>query len=144
MRLFFCPKGGSHLKTNESPAFLFIGGVVHTQRRTYMKIAVIGSRGIARIDCAKIGARRGDTIISGGARGVDSLAAAYARANGLALVEHFPDYRHYGKAAPHVRNKMIVADADRVVAFWDGKSRGTKSTVEYARKHGKPVDIVMC
>lgn len=109
-----------------------------------MKIAVIGSRGIARIDCAKIGARRGDTIISGGARGVDSLAAAYARANGLALVEHFPDYSHYGKAAPHVRNKMIVADADRVVAFWDGKSRGTKNTIDKAKRYGKRVDIVMC
>ncbi len=109
-----------------------------------MKIAVIGSRRIARIDCGKIGAHAGDVIVSGGARGVDSLAAAYARANSLALVEHKPDYRRYGKAAPHVRNDLIVADADRVVAFWDGKSRGTKSTIDKALKHGKRVDIVMC
>lgn len=109
-----------------------------------MKIAVIGSRGITAIDYAKIGARPGDTLVSGGARGVDSLAAAWARRNGIAVVEHFPDYRRYGKAAPHVRNRMVVADADRVVAFWDGKSRGTKSTIEEAKRHGKPVEIVVC
>ena len=109
-----------------------------------MKIAVIGSRGITAIDYARIGARPGDTLVSGGARGVDSLAAAWARRNGIAVVEHFPDYRHYGKAAPHVRNRMVVADADRVVAFWDGKSRGTKSTIEEAKRHGKPVEIVVC
>jgi hypothetical protein len=109
-----------------------------------MKIAVIGSRGISRIDCDRIGARHGDVIVSGGARGVDSLAAAWARRNGLAVVEHLPDYASYGKAAPHVRNRKIVADADRVVAFWDGKSRGTKSTIDKAVLHGKRVDIVMC
>ena len=109
-----------------------------------MRIAVIGSRGITAIDYARIGARPGDTPVSGGARGVDYLAAAWARRNGIAVVEHFPDYRHYGKAAPHVRNRMVVADADRVVAFWDGKSRGTKSTIDKAVLHGKRVDIVMC
>lgn len=109
-----------------------------------MKIAVIGSRGLNRIDCAKIGARQGDVIVSGGAKGVDSIAAAWARRRGLAVIEHKPDYRRYGKAAPHVRNALIVADADRVVAFRDGKSRGTKSTIDKALKHGKQVDIVMC
>ena len=109
-----------------------------------MKIAVIGSRGLARIDCDQIGARCGDIIISGGARGVDSIAASWARRHGFAVIEHKPDYRRYGKAAPHVRNSKIVEDADRVVAFWDGKSRGTKSTIDKALKHGKRVDIVMC
>ena len=93
-----------------------------------MKIAVIGSRGISRIDCDRSGARIGDVIVSGGARGVESIAASWARRQGFAVIEHKPDYRRYGKAAPHVRNSQIVADADRVVAFWDGKSRGTKST----------------
>ena len=109
-----------------------------------MKIAVIGSRGLNRIDCAKIGARQGDVIVSGGARGVDSIAAAWARRKGLGVIEYKPSYARYGKAAPHVRNDLIVADADRVVAFWDGKSRGTKSTIEEAKRHGKPVEIVVC
>lgn len=109
-----------------------------------MKIAVIGSRGLNRIDCGRINARFGDVIVSGGARGVDSIAASWARRHGFAVIEHKPDYRRYGKAAPHVRNSQIVADADRVVAFWDGKSRGTKSTIDKAVLHGKRVDIVMC
>ena len=109
-----------------------------------MKIAVIGSRGTSRIDCDRIGARHGDVIVSGGARGVDSLAAAWARRKGLAVVEHLPDYASYGKAAPHVRNRKIVAEADRIVAFWDGKSRGTKSVIERAKKYGKQVDVVVC
>ena len=109
-----------------------------------MKIAVVGSRGLTRFDCGKINARCGDIIISGGARGVDSIAASWARRHGFAVVEHKPDYRRYGKSAPHVRNSQIVADADRVVAFWDGKSRGTQSTIRKALKHGKQVDIIIC
>lgn len=109
-----------------------------------MKIAVIGSRTITRIDFAKIGAKPGDYIVSGGAKGVDTLAENWAVAHGFPVLRFLPDYERYGKAAPHVRNSQIVEAADRIVAFWDGKSRGTKSTIEKAKKHGKEVYIVMC
>lgn len=109
-----------------------------------MKIAVIGSRTIKRIDCREIGAKPGDWIVSGGAKGVDTLAEDFATANGFPVLRFLPDYHRYGKAAPHVRNGQIVAAADRVVAFWDGKSRGTKSTIEKAKRYGKEVHIVMC
>ena len=118
-------------------------GVTHKEAEA-MKIAVVRSRGLTRFDCGRINARIGDVIVSGGARGVDSIAAAWARRRGIPVIEHKPDYARYGKAAPHVRNDLIVAEADRVVAFWDGRSRGTQSTIRKALKHGKPVDIVMC
>ena len=107
-----------------------------------MKIAVVGSRSVAAIDAERIGARAGDTIVTGGARGADALAEAWARAHGIAVTVHRPDYSRYGRNAPHVRNAAIIADADRVVAFWDGKSRGTASVIAKARRGGKQVEII--
>lgn len=107
-----------------------------------MKIAVIGSRTVADIDFDAIGAKDGDAIISGGARGADSLAAAEARRRGLDVVEYLPEYERYGRGAPIVRNRQIVAACDRLVAFWDGKSRGTAFTIQEARKIGKHVKII--
>jgi len=52
-----------------------------------------------------------------------------------------PDWATFGKAAGYIRNRQIVADADRVVAFWDGHSRGTKSTIGIANRQGKPVEV---
>lgn len=107
-----------------------------------MKIAVIGSREIDNIDLQKHLPEDCDEIVSGGARGVDSLAAAYAKQNGLALTEFLPNYEAFGRAAPIIRNRGIVDYADAVIAFWDGSSRGTAYVINYCQKVGKPVKIV--
>lgn len=108
-----------------------------------MKIAVVGSRSITAIslkeylfDC--------DEIVSGGAAGVDRCAAEYARKNRLKLTEFLPQYDRYGRAAPIIRNREIVDYADKIVVFWNGTSRGTLSVIQYAKKTGKPCEVILC
>lgn len=108
-----------------------------------MKVAVIGSRSVFATDIGMY-ISDGDEIVSGGAVGIDSCAAEYAKKNGLKLTVFLPRYERYGRAAPIVRNKMIVDYADKIVAFWDGKSRGTLSVIKYAEKTGKPCEIILC
>lgn len=108
-----------------------------------MKVAIVGSRSAVSVDIASALESRPSEIISGGAVGVDTLAAEYARANGIKLSEYRPDYDRYGRRAPHVRNRQMVMDADMVLAFWDGKSKGTESSINQARRQGKPLKIVM-
>ena len=106
-----------------------------------MTVAVIGSRDRC-IDCFEDYLPDGvDTIISGGARGIDSCAASYARANGLRLIEFLPDYDAFGRSAPLKRNIQIVDAADFVLAFWDGTSRGTKYVIDYCKRINKPFRI---
>ena len=107
-----------------------------------MKIAIIGSRNLEvknLEDYLSSGTRE---IVSGGAKGIDSCAADYADKNGITLTEFLPNYERYGRGAPIVRNKRIVEYADEVLAFWDGKSRGTRSLISYAKKHGKKLYVV--
>ena len=108
-----------------------------------MRVAVVGSRSILATDIGKY-ISDGDEIVSGSAVGIDSCAAEYAKKNGLRLTVFLPEYERYGRAAPIVRNKMIVDYADKIVAFWNGKSRGTLSVIKYAQKAGKPCEIVLC
>lgn len=107
-----------------------------------MKIAVIGSREIDNINLEKHLPPECDEIVSGGARGVDTLAAEYAKAKGLKLTVFRPDYDSFGRAAPIIRNKEIVNYADGVIAFWDGTSRGTAFVIDYCEKTKKPVKVV--
>ena len=107
-----------------------------------MKVAVIGSRGISAVDIG-IHISGGDEIVSGGAIGIDACAAEYAKKNGLKMTVFLPQYERYGRAAPIVRNKKIVEYADKIVAFWDGKSKGTLSVIKYAEKMGKPCEIIL-
>lgn len=108
-----------------------------------MKIAVIGSRSILTADLDTY-ISDGDEIVSGGAVGIDSCAAEYAEKNGISLKVFIPEYDKYGRGAPIVRNKQIVDYADKILAFWDGKSRGTLSVIKYAEKVGKPCEIILC
>jgi len=106
-----------------------------------MKIAVIGSRSIQNANIAPY-LSDADEIVSGGAVGVDACAAAYAKRHGIPFTVFLPDYNRYGRAAPLVRNRQIVAYADTVIAFWDGQSHGTLSVIRYAKKVGKPCTVI--
>lgn len=110
-------------------------------------IAVVGSRGATHKDNYHaleqyLAGKAVTRIVSGGARGADSLGALWAKVNNVPLVEHLPNYAEHGKRAPLVRNELIVQDADEVVAIWDGKSTGTAHTMALARKAGKKVHII--
>ena len=108
-----------------------------------MKIAVVGSRDITIADIGRYIADC-DEIVSGGAVGVDSCAAEYAKQNGIKLTVFLPKYERYGRAAPIVRNKEIVDYADKIVAFPSRSSKGTLSVIKYTKKTGKSCEIILC
>lgn len=83
----------------------------------------------------------GTVVVSGGARGVDSWAAEAAIERGLETFVFQADWDRHGNRAGPLRNAEIVAHSDRVVAFWDGKSRGTLNTVLLAKERGLPILI---
>lgn len=106
-----------------------------------MKVAIIGSRTLL-VDRLENYLPSGVTeIVSGGARGIDRCAGEYARKNRIKLTEFLPKYEKYGRAAPLKRNDLIIDYADIVVAFWDGKSRGTKYVIDRCKKLNKEVKI---
>ena len=82
-------------------------------------------------------------IVSGGARGVDTSAKEYALAHGLKLTEFLPEYDKFGRGAPLKRNIMIIEYADLVLAFWDGKSHGTKFVIDNCKERGVPVKVFL-
>ena len=106
-----------------------------------MKVAVIGSRTLTVPDLGKYLPPDTTEIISGGAKGVDTSAREHAQAHGMALAEFLPDYEKYGRGAPLRRNIDIIARADMVLAFWDGKSNGTKFVIDTCKKLGVPVKV---
>lgn len=83
-----------------------------------------------------------NAIISGGAKGADSLAEKYAEEIGRPMVVYRPDYKKYGRAAPFVRNTEIIEHCDVVFAFWNGKSNGTRDALNKAEKLGKQIHII--
>lgn len=70
------------------------------------------------------------------------MAERYARAHGLKTVVLRPAWDRHGRAAGVLRNQEIVDRCDMLVAFWDGKSRGTKDAIERATKGGRRVYVV--
>lgn len=106
-----------------------------------MKIAVVGSRGLLVSGLEKYLPKDTDEIVSGGAKGIDSCAKRYALEHGIKLTEFLPDYERYGIRAPLVRNERIVEYSDEVIAFWDGKSRGTMHVIRVCRECGKKVTV---
>ena len=106
-----------------------------------MRAAVIGSRGLSVNDLEKYLPEDVTEIVSGGARGVDTSARNYAISHGIKLTEFLPEYDKYGKNAPLKRNITIIENADIVLAFWDGQSRGTKFVIDECKKRGIPVKI---
>lgn len=109
-----------------------------------MKLAVVGSRTFNDYDILKnkliqINERVPITlIISGGAYGADKMAERWAAENNIKTLIFLPDWQKYGKSAGFIRNEDIIKNCDVAVAFWDGKSRGTLSSINLANKYKKP------
>lgn len=111
-----------------------------------MRVAVVGSRGFANLDLVRKyirGLPKDDTIISGGAEGVDTVAVEAAKARGMWTKTIPADWKQYGNKAGAIRNQLLVNEADCVVAFWDKVSKGTKITIDMAYKAKKPTYIFM-
>jgi hypothetical protein len=116
------------------------------KRRGMARLAVVGSRDFPHMDWVReeVAQLLPDTIlISGGARGVDTVAEETALEVGVQVRIYPADWNKYGRGAGYIRNKQIVDDADEVWAFWDGKSKGTKHTMDLALKADKPLTVFM-
>lgn len=90
----------------------------------------------AALDAAALGGWEPSVVLSGTARGADTLGEQWAAAHGVPI-ERFPaDWTTHGKAAGYKRNAQMAANADALIALWDGRSRGTKHMIDLATRAG--------
>lgn len=110
-----------------------------------MRVAIIGTRNITEDIYSKIEDHvpmNCSEIVSGGAKGVDTIAEIYAKKNNIKFTCFRPDYETFGSKAPIVRNEKIVNYSDYVLAFWNYKSKGTMNVIQSCLSHNKPVKII--
>ena len=107
-----------------------------------MKLLIVGSRSITDFDLSPYIPSDVDTIISGGANGIDTLAEKYADTHRISKHIIRPRYDLYGLSAPLKRNEQMVDIADAVLIVWDGHSKGTRYTLNYSKKAKKPITLV--
>lgn len=109
-----------------------------------MKVAVIGSRSFndATLLSDTLAEYPISLLVSGGAKGADSLAEAYAKERNISTQIIKPDWS-IGKHAGFVRNTAIIEASDVVIAFWDGKSKGTFDSLTKAKRLKKKAVVVL-
>jgi len=110
-----------------------------------IRLAIVGSRDFTNYNVLKVIISnifyRNDVlkiaeIVSGGAKGADSLGDRFAKENDIPIKLFLPDWNTYGKSAGFRRNKLIVENCDVLLAFWDGKSKGTQHSINIAKELG--------
>ena len=110
-----------------------------------MKLAIVGSR--TWKDWLAIHSRisklKPSMVITGGAAGADRMAMDSAERNNIWLEVYYPEWDKFGRKAGAVRNKQIVDACDKLIAFWDGKSKGTKISIDMAESKGKLMEVVL-
>lgn len=120
-----------------------------------MKICILGSRSIDKAETVipiidkfmKDHVPGSPIILSGGAKGVDQITKAYAKANAIPLIEFLPYHLldnnvEFSSKYFFIRNKQMIDNADKVLVFWDGKSKGTEYGIKYSQKKGIPVMVL--
>ena len=103
-----------------------------------MKLAIVGSRDFNDYELLKKTLepikKNVTLVVSGGAKGADSLGERYAKENNIKC-EQFPaEWDKYGKSAGYRRNKQMADIANALIVFWDGESRGTKHMIDIAKE----------
>ncbi|MFP4601059.1 MAG: SLOG family protein [Persicimonas sp.] len=114
------------------------------------RVIIAGSRDITEpqdvfhaIKIAKTSGMAIDEVVTGGARGVDTIAHEAAKRKGVATKVFPANWDEHGKAAGPIRNREMAEYADALLAVWDGESRGTSNMIAEARKRGLEVFVVV-
>ena len=116
-----------------------------------MKVIIAGSRDfddyeLLKVKCDYYLSNSLDTqieIVSGTARGADSLGEQYAIDKGYKITKFPADWNQYGKSAGYVRNKQMAEYSDCLICFWDGKSSGTKHMIDLAKSYNLKTKVVI-
>jgi predicted Rossmann fold nucleotide-binding protein DprA/Smf involved in DNA uptake len=111
-----------------------------------MKIAIIGSRNYSNLDAVKmflnnLAKLTSFSVITGGARGVDTVATSWCKEHNVQC-ETIRPVNLNDKFSYLLRNVEIITKADKVIAFWDGESRGTKFVINYCKIRNKDLQII--
>ncbi|AUG88509.1 hypothetical protein PQC39_gp145 [Vibrio phage Vp_R1] len=110
------------------------------------KVIIAGGRDFInyRLLCAKVDKyRKGSEveIVCGLAKGADILGKRYALSHKLSVAEFPANWQRHGKSAGYIRNDQMAQYSDVLLAFWDGKSKGTKHMIDLAYKRGLEVHV---
>ena len=111
------------------------------------KVIIAGGREFSQKDllhrfCDKVLQNKQEVeVVSGGAKGADYLGECYAKEKGFKLSVFPAKWAEYGKAAGAIRNLEMAKYADALIAFWDGRSKGTKDMIDKATRKGLKVRI---
>jgi hypothetical protein len=113
------------------------------------KVIIAGGRDFSNYDLLKVKLNKilsninvPIVIVSGKARGADSLGERYAREMGYEVAEFPANWDKYGKRAGYIRNEEMAIYSDACVCFWDSKSRGTKHMIDLAQKHDLKLRVI--
>lgn len=113
------------------------------------RIAIVGSRDFENYDLLKqkveelMPKKNYDFIIvSGGAKGTDTLAERFAEEKGYKKEIHYAKWHLHGPCAGYLRNHAVVNDADMVIAFWNGISKGTRHVINIAKRDCNRVHVI--
>mgnify|MGYP001766150652 CR=1 FL=1 len=82
------------------------------------------------------------SIVSGMAKGADALGFKFAKENNIQLYQFPADWKRYPRSAGYMRNADMGLFADGLLAFWDGKSKGTAHMIRFMQAANKPVHII--
>jgi len=111
-----------------------------------MKLAIIGSRTFTDYQLLKekldLHKSKITMVVSGGARGADSLGERWARDNKIPTCIFLPDWNKFGKRVGFIRNEDIIKNCDICIAFWDGISSGTKHSISLCEKYKVPYVVI--
>jgi hypothetical protein len=110
-----------------------------------MKLIIAGSRNITDyeklLSAVKLLEKKPSEILSGTAKGVDSMGERWAKENNITVVKYPANWDKYGKSAGYRRNVEMAENADALLLIWDGESKGSKHMLDIAQKKDMAVYV---